>query len=238
MVIARLMAMDKKRFIAAITIAGILLSIVAVQFVEVAEANFISPYGPFPTIYPSAIIQYPINGTTYKTSTLNCLFSTITPDWAGFYSDHWVSIYLDNRLLQTFFNPATSYVLANLTNGQHYFVVEAGVKYAYLSTTYRSGCGSVNFTIQAPSLQPSITITPSSSSQNIEPTQTPTPTSSPSPSPIPAPSISPTLQPTLEPTLTTIASIDYNYPMYILVGIIVLVVALSALTLYFRKRRK
>jgi hypothetical protein len=87
-----------------------------------------------------------------------------------------------------------------------------------------------------PSPEPTLAPTPSSNPPTASPLPTPSHSSSPSPSPSPSPSL--TQMPTLEPTLTTIASIDYNYSLYIVVGIIILVVTLCALALYFRKKRK
>jgi hypothetical protein len=157
-----MMPMNRKTFIAATAIFGLLLSIAGLHY---ADANPIGQPPTFPTTYPTATITFPTNGTTYATNTINCRFSTSIPDWADGPTIEFAAIYLDYQLLQALYNQPTSFILSNLTDGQHNLVVEANVRYfSSFGSTSRTGSSSVNFAIQTTNIDGNSTPTPNPTS--------------------------------------------------------------------------
>jgi hypothetical protein len=148
----------KKKLMAAIAIAGLLLSIVGVQFIEEAAAEqYIHP------IYPGIELNIE-NNATYSFSSIPLFFSGITVPWGTVRYSNFVC-YLDGKQIISSNTPLST-TLTDLSNGEHSLRVTASVsvrfndqssfyaKYGFLDTIHMMeltfvDTGLVNFTVKA-----------------------------------------------------------------------------------------
>jgi len=232
------MPMNKKTFIAALAVTAILISLVGMQSVEVAKANFI-----YPTTKPKLItnISSPANNSIYNQDKIRMIFRGEVLDWTDPIYGHlvptevYVSCYLDNKLLKTYSYSSSYFVYAleNLTNGQHEAKVTMRCVYpGILVGGYDSSI--VYFTIQTSTntSSPTTITTPT-----ISPTLTITPTPLLSPSPILTITAEPTLEPAQTPTQTSDGTQAADWTPVALVFAVVVAVAVAALV-YLKRRRK
>jgi hypothetical protein len=233
----------RKKTLTVLVIAGLLLSIVGMQFVDVAKANPIGVPPNLPSQYPSLTITIPMNDSTFYSNSITLKFTAITPTNDQTAALTIVSCFLDGKLVKAY-DYGTSYyslTLGNLTDGQHQVEVWNDVTYhgLFMQPTLRSGSSTVNFTIQTH---------PQQSSTPIVETTKPTPIISQTPTPSPSPNLTetsspsstlcPTLQPTLEPSITSNPIIDSNNILVILVIAIPILFLIISLAVYFRKKKK
>jgi len=239
-------ALRKIAFMAAMAVTGLLISLVGMQFAEVAKANFV-----YPATKPNLIanVSYPANNSIYNQDKIRMIFRGEVLDWIDpiygqlIPTEVYVSCYLDNKFLKMY--PYSSsyfaYDLENLANGQHEAKVTMRCVYPGVIGGGYDYC-IVYFTIQTSTNTSSpITIT----TPTISPTLTPTPTLSPSPSPSPipspilSPSPSPTIQPTIAPIVTSPPHFNNPYSGWIQIAVpaIVIVLLVLGLLVYLRRRK-
>jgi hypothetical protein len=227
----------RKKTITALVIAGLLLSLVGMQFVEVTEAN---PFGP--AIYSLKVtINYPANGTIFYASTVKVVFSAVLELRGSIYSENLVRVYLDNKEEETLFYLPSSYTVTfkNLTGGQHHLEVTAYANAHWVlgghpGDIQESDSSVIDFTVQLPNLQPSQNSTIATSEPTPAITQTPTPTLSHSPTP--SPTLSPTLQPTLTSTLHTFS--NFNIPEFAILGLAIFVAIIFICVIILLRKKK
>jgi len=247
--------MSKKTIIAAITIAGILLSLVGMQLIEVAYSNPMKTPAPLPIL----AITSP-NGGTYHQSSLSFATKTLTERFepmvngtVNYETIKWIKYSLDGAPWQplnwtfppNYYSPSdnksgyvvpfvsyTNITLTNLSEGEHVISVAE-------ETTFNSSLSDdIPFVVdthiysypspygsQLPSFPPS-----------PFPSQSTTPSSTPSPNP--TPTLSPTQWASYTPTTDRGVS---DAGVYVLIAIVFVALAvglgLSALV-YFKKRKK
>jgi hypothetical protein len=223
------MAMNKKRFIVVIIIAGLLLPLVGMQFADMAKAQpapynlpplpYVGTYSPTNlTIYyesTSESIEFTIplnayvftNGEKYSGNT--ALYETVQSldysiDGVSFPFLNWTfppGLNFDNMYPFVTIANAT---LTNLDVGFHYLFLYGETTFgSYFNSTvifYIAAYGEVLTTFPPlPTVQPTIEPFPTFPVRTTSPSLSPSPTLSPSPSPTPSPSPSPF--PTQQPTL-------------------------------------
>jgi hypothetical protein len=114
-------AVSKKTIIAAITIAGLLISLVGVQVLEVARAN---PFAHYPYPLPYLTIQFPSNQSHnnpdvfFYTSTLSYSYEHVSNGFLRFETLKWVNYSLDGGASQPleWTSPADYYSRGNETS--------------------------------------------------------------------------------------------------------------------------
>jgi hypothetical protein len=234
-----MMPMNRKTFVAAAAIFALVFSLVGVQWVGFALANFVRP--PEPTTQPPTVtthILFPTNETVYNSQNVVLSYTVSIPVWndpqyGSIQPTRSVFCYLDGNLVKNYYDADfASVTLKNLTNGLHNLQVFAYGRYSYgFGSVGISDASSVNFTIQKQF---------SYQNENATATPQPTPTSTSTPTfiitPTSASSPSSTTESTSTPSLALSPSPSVaEFPTWVALP---LLVAFAAMAAYLAKNKK